>query len=172
MMNNHNYDEMQAWAKHKDGTYVALEMQDDSKRELDEFITGHLSLNERTDPNEYHITVTYSTMPVPYAEKYKKQNPNIFCRANAIGYDLFTTKDGGKCLVLRVDCTLAELINKDMSLNGATSNYPEYHPHITICYNYTGDSDVSNLPIPDFHIFFDELTVKPLDLEFVPDNKS
>ena len=156
------------YAKHKDGTYVSLEMNQQSRALLDHFVEMNLGLTERIDPNTYHITVIYSRTPVPAAETLEKTTSTT---ANAVQYEVFPTKEGKKCLVLRVESKSAEHLNKWLNLQGATSDYPDYKPHVTICYDYNGKDDLSQLPLPQFPLVFDKLNVAPLDPEFVPSNK-
>lgn len=164
-----SFKEMQDIARHKEGTYVAFEMRDDSKDLLDNFVAMNLGLDERINPDEYHTTVIYSRTPVPQAEQFEGK---MSASANVIGYEVFPTKTGDKCLVMRLQSTQAEFLNKKLTEMGATSDYDSYKPHVTICYNYTGSNDVSTLPTPQFTLNFDKLTVKPLDPEYIPSNKA
>jgi 2'-5' RNA ligase len=155
--------------RHKDGTYVALQMRKDSRELLDNFVGMNLGLDERIDPDTYHVTVIYSKMPVPHAEQLdNKRNAT----ATAIGYEVFPTKTGDKCLVLRMDCPEAVAINQHLTELGAVSDYDSYKPHVTVCYNYQGPEDVNELPLPEFAMEFDRLEVKPLDPLFIPANKN
>jgi hypothetical protein len=70
-----NIASLSQYAKHKDGTYVALEMSQESKDLLDNFVEMNLGLTERVDKKTYHITVIYSRSPVPSAEAYEHINP-------------------------------------------------------------------------------------------------
>lgn len=155
------------YAKHKDGTYVALEMDEHSRDLLDNFAHMNLGLTERIAKDQYHCTIIYSRTPVPYAETLYRSTTAI---GRAEGYDVFKTKDGGKCLVLRVNIPEAMYLNSLLNQNGATSDYDSYKPHVTLCYDYKGDEDVSKLPVPPFALSFDSLTVDPLDPLFVPKN--
>lgn len=159
---------MSEYAKHKDGTYVAMEMTKHSQEMLDHFVEMNLGLQERLDPSTYHITVIYSRTPVPTAERLPK---NWTATARAKGYEVFPTKDSGKCLVLRVDCPTATSLNDQLKKEGATSDYPDYKAHVTLAYNIEYDVDPMTLPIPQFELMFDELTVSPLDPQFTPENK-
>lgn len=163
-----NIASLREYAKHKDGTYVAIEMDDASKQLLDHFIVMNLGLDERVDPNGYHITIIYSKTPVPSAEKASGLTTET--KARPIGYEVFNTKVSGKCLALRCDFTFAEFLNKKLTMDGATSDYATYKPHVTICYDYHGPDDVSLLPIPQFELGFSHLTVKPLEPDFIPSN--
>jgi len=156
----------QQYSKHKDGTYVSALLDDESKQKLDLFTTQNLGLTDKIDPKEYHCTIIYSRTPVPAAENYEFPT-KVY--AYATGYELFDTKLGKKCLVLRLQCPAIHDINTDMNKTGATSDYPEYKPHITISYDYSGE--VAELPLPQFEICFDQFEVKPLDIDYVPNNK-
>jgi len=158
---------LKEYAKHKDGTYVALQMSQGSKDLLDNFVRSNLGLEERVSKDSYHVTVIYSRTPVPDAEKIKGEHHAM---ALCTGYDMFSTKDGGKCLVMRVNCTNATELNAMLTRMGATSDYPEYKAHITIAYNIMQEMDPNTLPLPVFSLYFDELHVDPLDPLFVPDN--
>jgi hypothetical protein len=155
------------YARHKDGTYVALLMDTASKKLLDVFTSQNLGLTEKVDPAGYHCTIIYSKTPVPNAEVIKYPSNAI---AHVTGYDIFTTKDDGKCLVMRLHCPQAFDLNLVLSKLGATSDYDLYKPHVTISYNYTGEIDPTQLPIPQFPLTFDDYEVKPLDPAFVPGN--
>ena len=163
-----NLTTLQEATKHKDGTYVSLEMDAPSQGLLDHFVEMNLGLTERIDPSTYHITVIYSRTPVPRAEVLQGV-ADVY--ANATGYEVFPTKDGNKCLVLRVESKAAEQLNSYLGTLGATSDYDDYKAHITLCYNFKGSDDVSNLPVPQFSLHFDRLHVAPLDPLFTPANK-
>jgi 2'-5' RNA ligase len=157
------------YAKHKDGTYVSMDLSDDSRALLDNFVEMSLGLTERVNPSTYHITIIYSRTPVPTAEKYVGTKGTDF--ATVIGYEIFPTKNSGKCLVMRLNYTFANLLNKQLTAEGATSDYPEYKPHLTLAYDIEQDIDPNTLPIPQFSLTFDPIKVAPLDPEYVPDNK-
>lgn len=156
-------------AKHKDGTYVSMDLTEYSKKELDDFVESKLNLKERVDPSTYHITLCYSRTPVPQAERLKGVlTPTA---AHPASYEVFPTKTDGFCLVLRVRYAFAEKINADLTKLGATSDYPEYKPHLTLAYNISQKIDPSTLPLPDFLLHFNGIKVAPLDPQFTPENK-
>ena len=160
---------LQEFAKHKHGTYVAFEMSPESRDLLDNFVEMNLGLTERVDKSTYHITVIYSRSPVPGAEAFRDDNCEMSARAE--GYEIFPTKDSGKCLVMRIVCPSATGLNKVLDGMGATSDYPEYKPHTTIAYNMTQEIDPHTLPVPQFPIVFNRVKVEPLDPQFTPENK-
>lgn len=160
---------MKQYMRHKDGTYVAFDMRQQSKEMLDHFVEMNLGLDERIDPKTYHTTIIYSRSPVPEAEQFNGME--IETMASVTGYEVFPTKTGEKCLVMRLSFPLAEKLNSILTRFGATSDYSEYKAHVTISYGYTGPEDTSNLPLPQFDLWFDKIDVAPLDVEFVPGNK-
>lgn len=159
---------LKQYVKHKDGTYASMLCSLETKQLLDTFTTQNLGLTDKIDPSTYHTTLIYSRTPVPETENYEFPSS---VHANATGYELFDTKQGNKCLVLKLNCPVAHDINDALNKMGATSDYPSYKPHITICYDYNGKTDISDLPLPNFDIVFDDFEVKPLDDDYVPPNK-
>jgi hypothetical protein len=163
-----NIATLSEYSKHKDGTYASLLCDMTTKQLLDVFTSNNLGLDEKIDPATYHCTLCYSRTPVPDAERLHIEKPII---AYAKAYEVFPTKTGEKCLVIRLHCPQATAINEKLTKMGATSDYASYKPHLTICYNYTGPDDVTNLPLPQFPIVFDDSEVKPLEVDYIPPNK-
>jgi 2'-5' RNA ligase len=157
------------YAKHKDGTYVSMNLSDESRALLDNFVEMSLGLTERVDPSTYHITIIYSRTPVPTAEKYVGTKGTD--SATVVGYEIFPTKNDGKCLVMRLNYAFANLLNNQLTAEGATSDYPEYKPHLTLAYDIEHEIDPETLPIPQFSLTFEPVKVAPLDPEYVPENK-
>lgn len=166
-----NIASLKQYAKHKDGTYVSLEMSEESRALLDNFVEMNLGLTERVDPKTYHITVIYSRTPVPSAEFLLDRNTSLPVEAMATGYEIFPTKNDGNCLVMRLVCPYATRLNSQLTKEGATSDYSEYKTHLTIAYNMTQEVDPHTLPVPQFQMIFDKLNVDALDPQFVPENK-
>ncbi len=157
------------FAKHKDGTYVSMDLSQGCKDILDHFVEMNLGLSERVDKSTYHITIIYSRAPVPSAEQYAGSTTDI--EATVSGYEVFPTKNDGKCLVMRLDFPFANLLNKQLTAQGAISDYDTYKPHMTIAYDIKQEIDPETLPIPQFKLHFEEVKVAPLDPEFTPKNK-
>ena len=157
------------YARHKDGTYVAMDLSDECRDLIDNFVEMNLGLDERVDKSTYHITVIYSRTPVPSAEQYAGCTSDIEARVS--GYEVFPTKNDGKCLVMRLDFPYATMLNKQLTAQGATSDYDQYKPHMTIAYNIQQEIDPHDLPIPQFPLKFGKVKVEPLDPQFTPKNK-
>lgn len=160
---------LRQYAKHKDGTYVSMDLTLESRELLDNYVEMSLGLTERVDPSTYHITIIYSRTPVPSAEQYQGLGNQE--SAKVVAYEIFPTKNDGKCLVMRLDCPYATSLNQRLVSEGATSDYPEYKPHLTIAYDIQQEIDPSTLPIPQFELKFDSVKVAPLEPDYVPKNK-
>lgn len=157
------------YAKHKNGTYVSMDLDEASKDLIDHYVEMNLGLTERVDKSTYHITIIYSRTPVPSAEHYAGSTSDI--EAKVSGYEVFPTKNDGKCLVMRLDFPFASTLNKQLTAEGATSDYDSYKPHMTIAYDIKQEIDPKTLPIPQFPLKFGKVKVAPLDPEFTPKNK-
>ena len=149
-------------ADHANGTFVALNMSTQSKKQLGSFVKDALKLSTFDDPSTYHITVIASSTPLPQAKELRVRS----VRAEPVRYELFNTRSGTKCLVLKVSSTEATQLNKLMIQQGGVSAFPNYNPHVTLCFDYNGDS-IDQLPLPTFPLIFDELVVKPNDTSYV-----
>lgn len=159
---------LQQYAKHKNGTYVSMDLSDECKDLVDNFVQMNLGLEERVNKSTYHITIIYSRTPVPSAENCAGAVAGAAAKVS--GYEVFPTKNDGKCLVMRLDFPYANIINKQLSAEGATSDYSEYKPHMTVAYDIKQEIDPESLPLPQFPLYFKEIKVEPLDPEFVPKN--
>lgn len=151
---------------HKDGTYVSMNMRKESKMMLDNFLYTTMKPMPRVDPDSYHVTIIYSRTPVPQAEKFK--NAKGIYEAVASKFEVFPTKNDGKCLVLRLDFPFAEALNKELTAMGATSDYSEYKAHVTIAYDTAFDVDPKTLSLPAFALYFEGVNVAPLDVDYTP----
>jgi len=157
---------LKEFLNHKDGTYVAMNMRKESKMMLDNFLKMTLDPMPRVDPDSYHVTIIYSRTPVPQAEKFKSDE--LIYSAVASKFEIFPTKNDGKCLVLKLDFPFAKALNKELSMMGATSDYAEYKPHVTIAYDTDIDIDPTKLSLPAFELHFQGIDVKPLDTDYTP----
>jgi 2'-5' RNA ligase len=160
---------LQQFAKHKDGTYVSMDLSDESRALLDNFVEMSLGLTERVDPSTYHITVIYSRTPVPTAEHIAGMSTTT--TASVVGYEVFPTKSNGKCLVMRLEFSFANALNSKLTQEGATSDYDQYKPHLTLAYDMEQEIDPSTLPVPQFPLTFGPVKVAPLEPDYVPKNK-
>jgi 2'-5' RNA ligase len=151
---------------HPDGTYIQATVAKDSADKLFSFVKDNKISSNLSAPDEYHTTITYSRKGIPEVESYKFKTP---ITAKVKGWEIFPTQmEGtGKCLVALIDSKqLTNYHNITMDKFGATYDFPQYKPHITISYSYEKDT-VPKL-VPDFNITYDDVEIKALKPDFVP----
>ncbi len=129
--------------------YVSVEPDENTKRML-----SHVALLHNI-PNPYHPSKMHCTLI--YSKKACKQP---FIRNNALytaefeKWHVFKTQDGKNCLVAKLRS--ADLLQRHRDLMtemGASYDFDEYLPHITISYDI-GDLDIAQLPSnPIGHMF-------------------
>lgn len=153
---------------HPDGTYVATTLTKASQKQLDDYVSK-LKIPNASDPAQYHSTVIYSRKGVPEVKDYKFKLP---FKAKIKEWKQFDTKLGssGKCLVAIMDSPELEEAHSEIRREyGATHDYPDYHPHVTVSYDYAGP-----LPdeVPDMELEYGDVEIKPLDPQFTPAKKA
>lgn len=150
--------------KHKDGTYVSMKPSTSVADQLYDWVSNN-GINDPLDKGEYHVTVIYSRAPCPGADNYDFKMP---IEGTITGWKIFDAPIG-RCLVAHVQSEQLQTINSDLKVNyGATSDYPEYIPHITVSYNYKGELPQN---YPAMKITFDTVEVKGLDPTWRPTKK-
>ena len=151
------------------GTYFGLHPTPETKAAMREFLHDY-EIPNPLDMEKMHCTVIFS---------------RAFCGEQALGdldphwqgnfdkYDLFDSapkenQDQTKCLVLKFVCP--ELIDH-LKSKGATHDFPELTPHMTLSYNVGLDYDHSDLPEYDGPIHFHHEYSEPLNLNWVNTTK-
>lgn len=144
----------------KKGTYSSFQLSDNTSKKLHNWLEKY-KIENLVEIDKYHVTVTYSRKAVP---EISKLNPKLPIKVKAIGWDIF----GDDLLVLKLDSTkLGAVYDANIDM-GATSDYDEYIPHISVAANYTGE-----LPkeVPAFLIVLEEYIVEELDLDYSYDEE-
>jgi hypothetical protein len=151
---------------HSQGTYANVKLSDTSKRDLVKFLESRGI--EHDDPDGFHCTIIYSKTPCPDCKHYIFDLP---IHAEFKSWELFTTRDGGKCLVMKIASPEIERMHHDIrQVYGASHDYPEFKPHVTICYAYNKDEKPSPV-MGKLYLTFDVAEVKALDQSFSPKKK-
>ena len=115
------------------GRYIGLHFSPETKEQIKRIIHDE-ALPEPTPLEKLHTTITYSkNNPVKdYSVAGKLEEPINACIDS---FDVFPTQDGNNCLVAKLDCPdCVERHNRTREL-GASYDYDEYIPHITLSYN-------------------------------------
>jgi len=148
----------------KKGTYVEFPVTGRTKANLVEYILG-LGLPEPTW--DFHVTSVYSREPIDYVLDVVETPPY---QANALGLMFLKGGNNGLCLTLRINCPAANRSWARATALGATWDYPDFKPHITLTYDL--DIDVllgQNLYVPtSMGLTFKQEVVRELDLDWRP----
>ena len=143
----------------KEGTYVGLNLSKESIKLLKKFQES-LGIEESFP---FHITLVYSRKKI---NMDIKKHVNKVIRASH--FHIFdNTDDGGdRALVIKFDCPYCQSrFNYAKTALGATWDYPDYEPHITLSYNWEGDIP-DNILLNDFKINIESEYTEPLNLEW------
>lgn len=138
------------------GTYASFQLSPASAKLLYDFCE-EMRLPDRVEIDDYHCTIIYSHAPCP---EVSQEDFNLPCKAVPKGYKLLGTEV--VVLVLELECPNAEFLhNRFMEKHGATHDYDEYIPHITLTKSYYG----TDLPadLPPFDIMFTGNTVEEIE---------
>jgi hypothetical protein len=139
---------------HPGGTYSSLIPSVESREELFAHC-AKIGLENLVEPDEYHCTLIYSKVSCP---DVAHEDFNLPCKAMIIGFKVLGAEK--KVLVAELYCpNAARLHELFMEKHGATHDYPEYIPHVTIAEDFDGEIPVD---IPDFDIVFTGMTVEEL----------
>jgi hypothetical protein len=137
---------------HKNGTYAALYLSAKSARELASWLDAKGIAHD--DPEEFHCTVLYSRTPFPQAEGIAGP---VSVTASVVDWKLL----GDHATVILVNCAKADQMHNMFMKQGASHDWPQYLPHVTV----NSEVHLPQLPEhkPDFTLHFDQLIVKPID---------
>ena len=77
--------------------------------------------------------------------------------------DIRPSLEDKKCLVLKIDQGALHRLNEElMKTYGASTDFPDYKPHITLTYNWSSDKAPVDL-IEPIRIKFDSFVVNPIE---------
>lgn len=129
------------------GTYAGVYFDEDTKQVVQKFIKDN-DIPKPVNVDKLHTTLLYSRKFLPeYEALGELDEPLIGTPDELVVWK--TQGDGDKppsnCLVLKYDCP--DLVSRHKELmkeHGATFDYEEYNPHITLSYDI-GDLDIDEL---------------------------
>lgn len=140
-----------------EGTYAELGLSEKSRERVYGWLKDY-GIKNLTEPSTYHCTVVFSRKSIPELYSFHPEMPIL---AEIKGYHIFPTQNGKKCLVLDIDNPSIQAIHKQAEDLGATWDFPEYKPHITISLDYDGDMPKD---FPPFKVMLVSFHVEKLDL--------
>ena len=141
----------------KTGTYAAYRVSGESTRDIERFISeSGIDLGpERVPSDEYHCTLLYSRLV--HAGYVPSQT--LSHRARFKEWKVFESKETKKrCLVMALECpTLIARHRELMRVLGATYDFDDYIPHVTLSYCMAPewDGDLSKIPAFQGDIFLE-----------------
>lgn len=115
------------------GRYIGMHFTPETQEHLKRIVHDE-ALPHPTPPEKLHTTITYSKdHSVPdYKVAGNLEEP---IEGEIDSFDIFPTKEGNNCLVAKLNCP--EFVNRHKATRelGATYDYDEYIPHITLSYD-------------------------------------
>lgn len=122
---------------HPGGTYASIAPSNDTKEGIFRFCSD-LGIENLEDQDDYHCTIIYSSKPCP---EVAKEDFGLPCAALMKGFKILG--EDTKVLVMELYCPRAkQLHDLFMEKYGATHDFPEYIPHITVAKDFTGQVPV------------------------------
>lgn len=123
------------------GLYVCAKFNEQTLDNI-EALCRELKVPNPVPREKIHSTILYSRVKVPYVAA-----SGSFEVAETGELDIFVTQEGERALVLKLDSDYLRTRHRYGMALGATYDYPEYIPHITLSYNvgalkFSGKHDV------------------------------
>jgi hypothetical protein len=143
------------------GLYVAAFFSDETNQNLTKYLKDNNIPNPIVSPG-FHTTIVYSRVPVNTFEPNHSVDIKINPDASLEAWDM---QNGMKCLVLCYRSLYLDLRFQEAMAQGATYDFDEYKPHISLSYDLPPDFDVSALPLPEFPIHIIGEYAEPIELE-------
>lgn len=128
------------------GTYGALKYSHKTIADLERWMADH-GIPNKLDVDKIHTTLIYSRVKLHEMEQMGKTNASMLS-FKPIGFGIFNS-----ALVLLIDAP--ELVELHESLKkefGATHDYEDYRPHVTLSYGIDEGFDLSSLNLPSFDL--------------------
>lgn len=140
------------------GDYIAFAASESTKNKIEEWLkNNNLEVDNKTI-NNAHMTIIYSSGKSLPDNIGRGNIDPIIIKADDIKLDLFDNAGNAhyKSLVLIYDCDQASMRHKDIRKEyGATHDYPNFLPHLTVSYKTEKDLDLKKLKPIDFDLIFD-----------------
>lgn len=148
------------------GTYAAMKFDEESQHRIAAYITEH-GIPNPVPTDKLHVTLLYSRKEcVGYQGKGILDEPMV---VRVCGFDMWPNQDGEMALVAELDSPdLYERHKYLMMAYGATYDFPEYKPHVTLSYNANGFHGV--LPLLPFTLKLNEEYSEQLNLKWAKEN--
>jgi hypothetical protein len=129
------------------GTYIAVRVKAESERLIREFMELYnVPIVYPNLEKRRHVTLISSDDDIVDEFNQLSCNPLLKFWAMPKAWDVFPTREGNRCLVLKIDCpTLVKRHDDILSAYKIKDRYDEYKCHISFSYDIE-DYDISQLP--------------------------
>lgn len=146
------------------GTYVGLRLLPQSAAVIRQFCRDNgIEIKMPEFEQRLHVTLIYS-------RKHFKMIPNtpVVHTARIVGFELFSNDAGERrVLVANLDAKSVSARHSHIrEMYGATHDYPDFRPHITLVYDWDPAKDFSKLIVPSDTIFLSDEYVEELKLHW------
>lgn len=143
------------------GLYVAAKFSDYTLDKIEE-LQRELKVPNPVPRHKIHSTICYSRVNIPYVTAV-----GSFEVASSGKLEVWDTQDG-KTLVLILDSDYLTFRHNYARALGATHDFPDYTPHITLSYNVGPIKFEGNVQVP---VVLDREYKEPLKLNWSEDLK-
>ena len=153
------------------GTYAGVKFDKDTIENLTDYLTyltTAMGLKEPIDPEDFHTTIVYSRKTVPSFKPASYDEATEITPKKNRGYRLELFGPDKTTLVLTYRSPLLQERFDTARKLGATSDYSDYCPHVTLGYNATkaaakGAKWLKQFKLPEFPLLITEEYVEPID---------
>lgn len=156
----------------RSGTYAAVKYTSATCNVLKSLMDMYKIPNQ-VGVNDIHSTLIYSRVKIPTSE-YRNFNENTLSKMKWVfrptSFDLFNSSASStikNVLVMKIDAPELKTLHKEIISIGATHDFEEYEPHITLSYDVNESFDLDKLNIPTFiNLLPSEIYFESLDLNW------
>lgn len=138
------------------GTYAKAVPCEATKERIANLI-NILNIRNSVATHSLHTTLVYSDVEIPL-ESYTLPEP---IAAKPIGFTVFCT-EFYNCLVILLDSIGLTTLHQHARAMGATYDYDQYHPHVTVSYDFQGSVPDNSILEEIGELIFNEVVVESL----------
>lgn len=151
---------MEAKEEKEKGTYSAVKFTKESIEALREFVDSN-DIQNGLPSKDFHTTVAYSRKVVDIEPLGKIDPP---WGAKPVGFEVWGEEK--KALVLKLSCKELKARFDEFMNAGATYDFDDYIPHVTLSYDVGDDFDKASLSAKDIPtLLIDKDYIEELDLD-------
>lgn len=141
------------------GTYVSVIFSKATQLAIQNFLTRH-GIAQPVIGDDLHTTIIYSRKLIDWS---LASNINKSIELDNAHFEVW--KNYGEetyCLVLAYQSEWLQNRFRLARELGATWDFPDYHPHVTLSYQVPENFDITQLEIPDFRLQLEKETLEIL----------